>query len=252
MEQKNEPQALTNSFIKSELTKVGDVQRELKTAEQIKFAKNLVNPDLTDSELFLFLAYANNLQLNPFTKEIISVVYYKSDPSKRRVNTVVTKDGKLVIARRTSSDTTIKVEAVYTKTDETGATQRVEDWEGGTLWGAVATVVREGKEYRVTVPLAEYDTRESIWATKKSTMIKKVALSQALTMAFPEILGGVYDDSELPTENGKSPTIAGGDEPATDKQVETLQQMGKEIPEGLTKQGAIELMTKKEDKNGSK
>lgn len=242
------------SFVKAELVKVGDMGRELQTAEQIKFAKDLTNPDLTNPELFMFLAFANKLQLNPFTKEIVALVFNKDKPAERRVNFIVTKDGKLVVARRTSADTKMDVEAIYiaqrkNENQET-VTNKVAEWEGGILWGAKATVIRDGREYKVTVPLTEYDTGRNAWVGKKSTMIKKVALSQALTMAFPEILGGIYDDSEMALDKDSVPSIVGGDEPATPQQLETLEKMGKEIPEGITKQEALKMLVSKGGQNG--
>ena len=60
-----------------------------------------------------------------------------------------------------------------------------------------AEVYREGLKVPVCVKryLAEYDMHREPWTSKPRTMIEKVALSQALRMAFP-ILGGTYDESE--------------------------------------------------------
>ncbi|MCZ9312050.1 MAG: recombinase RecT [Methanocorpusculum sp.] len=60
-----------------------------------------------------------------------------------------------------------------------------------------AEVYREGLKVPITVKryLSEYDMKREPWTSKPRTMIEKVALSQALRMAFP-VLGGTYDESE--------------------------------------------------------
>ena len=45
--------------------------------------------------------------------------------------------------------------------------------------------------------LEEYNTGASLWADKPATMIRKVALVQALREAYPEMYAGVYDSSEI-------------------------------------------------------
>lgn len=51
------------------------------------------------------------------------------------------------------------------------------------------------------VSLDEYDQHQSLWKTKPATMIRKVALVQALREAYPNVFTGVYDESEMPEED---------------------------------------------------
>lgn len=178
--------------------------------DQLTFIRNLVNKDLTDNELYMFLVFSGKLGLNPFTQEIVAVVYKKNDPNLRRVNYIVTRNGKRRKAADFGGAESVQTEAIYIKeySVDTGRknpkgeaiyekqTVRVKSWEGGSLWGAKCTIVRNNNTYIVEAPLSEYTTREYIWAQKPSTMIKKVAESQALSEAFPELLG-VYDESEM-------------------------------------------------------
>lgn len=225
------------------MNQLGKVNSDF-TAAQKAFMKGLINPDLTDSELMLFVKYAEGLKLSPFRKEIIAVVYKGS--AGRTVNTIVTKDGKMTIASRTGELDSIVTEAIYVKEKKTPVntldsegkvvlstlpeiveTVKVQAWEGGKLWGGLAAVTRKGKTFFVTVPLSEYTTGRNVWATKPSTMIKKVALSQALTLAFPEILGGVYDESEMGMTEVKSlPVTENDSKPATDIQLSTIKNLG--------------------------
>lgn len=97
-----------------------------------------------------------------------------------------------------------------------------------------AEVYREGLKVPVCVKryLAEYDMHREPWTSKPRTMIEKVALSQALRMAFP-ILGGTYDESEewdgcrrvvvdpLPTDIDVQPTPAPVQEDPPKQAIET-------------------------------
>lgn len=192
--------------------------------EQLKFVKNLINQDLTDTELYMFLGYAEKTGLNPFNKEIIAVVFGTGE--YRKVNTIVTRDGKRATAYRQGGIDSIVTEPIYVK--EMGeVTNKVQPWEGGKLWGATCTVVREGKTFTATVPFTEYNTGKNVWAGKPETMIKKVAESQALSMAVPELLG-IYDEAEMPSANDTAtlgatiPVTADDDQPATDAQKKTV------------------------------
>lgn len=266
----------TLSFIKSEMVKVKSLSLQL-DEKQKPFIRGLVNKDLSDTELLMFLSFANKLQLNPFTKEVIAIVYYKNDPNKRSVSTVVTRDGKRTVAQRTNELDGISSEAIYIKEIETpiyeldaktGETKdkavkvlkefkKVEAWQGGTLWGATAVVTRKGKQFTVTVPFKEYTTNANLWVSKPSTMIKKVAESQALSAAFPEILSGVYDETEMsmPAESGKVLPVSTDDEkPATEQQINTIKALDstKMIPVDITfgeaKQTILDLSQKKTKK----
>lgn len=255
------PKAGAQSFVKLQTEQFSVIKKDF-TPEQLKFVKGLVNPDLSESELYLFIAFANKVRLNPFTKEIIAVVYNKDNPTYRRVNFIVTRDGKRNKAAETGELNGLTSEAIYIKEQESPVLEsvikdngevsfkdtgkkikkieKVQPWEGGTLWGATATVRRGEGERTVTIPLSEYDTKKNVWADKPSTMIKKVAESQALSLAFPDILSGLNDESEM---GSVIPEIVdeNADEPATQEQLELIESMGGKIEAGLTYGGAKKL-----------
>lgn len=97
-----------------------------------------------------------------------------------------------------------------------------------------AEVYRSGLDVPISVKryLAEYDMHREPWTSRPRTMIEKVALSQALRMAFP-ILGGTYDESEewdgcnrvvvdpLPTDIDVQPTPAPTPEDPPKQAIET-------------------------------
>jgi phage recombination protein Bet len=211
--------------------------------KQMAFIKGLINPDLTDTELLMFLSYASKIGFNPFTKEIIPVVYGKNTPD-RRVNTIVTRDGKR--SKGMEKVKNLTVNAIYTQKvmaedGKTAIVLQVKPWEG-TLWGATASCDRGDQHFEVTVPLSEYDSGRSVWASKKSTMIKKVAESQLLSMAVPETLGGVYDESEMADITPKIPVVQvdNPDQPADEAILKTIDVLGGETERQYTQQEAVD------------
>ncbi len=69
---------------------------------------------------------------------------------------------------------------------------------GFELLGGWARVSRSDQVLPIVarVSLKEYDTKKSLWADKPATMIRKVALVQALREAFPTSFAGLYDEAE--------------------------------------------------------
>jgi phage recombination protein Bet len=66
------------------------------------------------------------------------------------------------------------------------------------LLGGWAAVYRSDKKYPYVsrVSMSEYDKNQSLWKEKKSTMIRKTAIVQALREAFPAQLGAMYTAEE--------------------------------------------------------
>lgn len=71
-----------------------------------------------------------------------------------------------------------------------------------TLVGGWAEVSIKDRDVpsRAEVSLKEYDQDRSIWLTKPATMIRKVAVVQALREAFPAQFQALYDADEMPTQ----------------------------------------------------
>lgn len=253
----------TVSQITEQLKEVIALKESFKV-EQMTFVRNLINKDLTENELYMFLLFAKRAGLNPFAKEIIAVVY--NGAGGRVVSTIVTRDGKRAVAYRQGGVESIETRPIYVKTfkvptgrvlpNEPGKPEKpltereaeyadsiveVEPWEGGKLWGATCTVKRNGKTHTATVPLIEYNTGRNVWIKSPETMIKKVAESQALSMAVPELLG-TYDEAEMPSEARTigAAVVEGATEPATAELITTIKAMGGDETLTYTKQGAME------------
>jgi len=166
--------------------------------------KNLVTGggQPTDQELIFFLKLCETQKLNPFIKDVYLIKFGANDPAamvtskdvyfKRADNhpeydgiasgvIVVDADGVLVH----------KEGAVYFKQSET-------------LVGAWCRVFRKDrKDFYHEVLFDEYvgkkkdGTPNSNWANRPSTMITKVAESQCLKKAFPNVFQGLYIEDEM-------------------------------------------------------
>ena len=165
--------------------------------------KYLVNGNgaVTDQEVMMFLSLCKFQKMNPFLREAY-LIKYGSQPA-----TIVTgKEAFLKRAMRNPRYAGMEA-GVVVSFPETGQTEeRVGTivLEGEDLVGGWARVYVHGweKPLMMTVSFEEYCQRKdgkpmSNWATRPATMIRKVALVQALREAFPEDLGGMHAPEEM-------------------------------------------------------
>lgn len=166
--------------------------------------KYLVNGDatkVTDQELVMFMELCKHRKLNPFIREAYLIKY-----GNQAASMVVGKD---VLLKRAQKDATFAgMEAGTIVLSKDGTVQ----YRNGSFFlpneqlvGGWAKVYVKG----YTVPISaevnfdEYVGRKangeinSQWLKMPGTMIRKVALSQALREAFPETLSQMYDSSEM-------------------------------------------------------
>lgn len=205
--------------------------------DQKKFIKTTIAPDLTYQELQLFMYQSSKTNLDPLNNEIYATAYGQG--KYRKLSIFASRNGKRVAAERTGELKGIQTEAIYISKEN----KRCEPWEGGVLWGAESTVCRKDrKATKVTVPISEYNLNQSVWKSKPETMIKKVAESQALSTAFPDVLGNVYDETEQWKNNPTEVVYEDDNDLATNQQLETLKLLKVEIPEEITKGQARKLI----------
>lgn len=158
---------------------------------------------VTDQECMMFLSLCRFNHLNPFLKEAY-LIKYGSQPA-----TMVT--GKETFLKRASRNPSFagKAAGIITWDPQTGSvTEREgtfklpqEQIVGG--WAKIFVKGHEQPEY-ISVSFEEYAGRKkdgslnNQWATKPATMIRKVALVQALREAFPEDYQGLVSPEEIP------------------------------------------------------
>jgi phage recombination protein Bet len=134
---------------------------------------------LSDTETTLFLKQAEAMNLNPFTKEIYAMVI------KERLVLITSISGLRKIAHQTGSyigcQVSVKMDGDKIVSSEAIVRKLVS--------GHIA-------EFRAEVMFKEYNTGKNNWATMPITMIKKVAESHALRMAYPAA-EHLYEESEV-------------------------------------------------------
>jgi phage recombination protein Bet len=157
--------------------------------------------NVTDEEVVMFINLCRYQQLNPFLKEAYLIKYSNSDPATM----VVGKDTFLKRAGRDPQYDGSKA-GIYVQRDK-NVEKRVGTLvlPGEKLAGGWAEVFRKDWQHPVEISVSylEYEqkTREGEtnrqWSRMPATMIRKVALAQALREAFPDQFQGMYDASEM-------------------------------------------------------
>lgn len=156
--------------------------------------------NVTDQEVMMFLSLCRYQHLNPFLKDAYLVKYGSSPAAMvtgkevftKRANATPNYEGKEAGVIVVSKDgNLIEREGCFVLDSET-------------LVGGWARVHIKGRnpEYQ-SVAFNEYAGRKkdgtlnSQWAGKPATMIRKVAVVQALREAFPETFQGLYAQEEM-------------------------------------------------------
>ena len=158
--------------------------------------------NVSDQEIGMFLKICEGQKLNPFLREAY-LVKYGSQPASIIV-------GKDAFTKRAESSPNYKgqksgviVVNLKKEIEYREGTFYLKDREelvGG--WAKVFFLDSKSEVFN-TVSLDEYvgkkkdGTINSMWATKPGTMIRKVALVQALRDAFPNALGQMYVAEEM-------------------------------------------------------
>ncbi len=141
--------------------------------------------NVTDQEIAMFLQLCKYQKLNPWLKEAYLIKY-----SDRYPASIVTSK-ETFLKRATRNAKYVGHEAGWKITKD------------GKVTGAWAKIYV--KDYQVPiyveVDMDEYRQDNRMWKEKGKTMIRKVALVQALREAFPEAFGGMQSIEEMPTGN---------------------------------------------------
>ena len=214
------------------------------TKAQATVIRREVAKDLTDDELALFFYRCRAYGLDPLKGEVSVQVYNKNNPEKRQMVVVVQRDGYLTIAHKSGQFD--GMQSGSRKGDDGDLIGWAKVWNKSADHAIEVEVYEEEYNPYVSSVMRE-PAYQNLWKSKPRTMIQKVAESQALRRAFN--ISGLYEPGELASWNGGSkgetrvlPQIAGGDKPATEAQLKTIEAMGGDADEKMTKQEAAELI----------
>lgn len=185
---------------------------------QVKLSPSIVrnylvngNGAVSDQEVVMFLNLCKAQRLNPFLREAYLVKYGSSEA------TIVT--GKEVFTKRARRNKNFSGQqaGVIVLKDGGEIESRIGTLvlDGETLVGGWAKIFIKGDDIptEMTVSFNEYVGRKSDgtvnaqWAKKPATMIRKVALVQALREAFPEEFQGMYAQEETDMSDALVPDV---------------------------------------------
>jgi phage recombination protein Bet len=165
------------------------------------------NGNVTDQELIMFLNLCKYQKLNPFLREAY-LIKFGTAPA-----TIVT--GKEVFTKRAAKLEKFdgKEEGITVLTSSGEIVQRKGSLvlNGEQLVGGWARIYRKDWSHptEIEVSVDEYCRKNSdglpmaSWKSMPATMIRKVALVQALRETFPEDFQGLYSPEEMPIDDSK-------------------------------------------------
>lgn len=181
----------------------GIVQYKASDGSEVKLSPAIVaryimtgGTQVDDREVYGFMAKCQARHLNPLAGDAYMTVF------GGKASVVVSKDYFVRTATQQPGYDGMKAGVVVITRDGQmvyregcivgGQTER--------LVGGWAEVYDKSRSHpsRAVVSLSEYDTGRSLWKSKPATMIRKVALVQALREAYPGAYGGIYDRDEMP------------------------------------------------------
>ena len=151
------------------------------------------NGVVSDQDLVQFISICKYNQLNPFLNEAY-LVKYGTSPAQM----VVSKEALMKRAEVCPNYDGFRAGIIVIRDKQPVDIEGCYMLPDDIITGGWAEVYRSDRKFPIVarVMLSEYDRKQSTWVTMKSTMIRKVALVQALRESFPTQLGAMYTAEE--------------------------------------------------------
>jgi phage recombination protein Bet len=153
-------------------------------------------PKATPEEAFIFLQKCRFQKLNPFLGEAYLVVY--DGQQGRSTSMIIGKEAHTRRAERHPDYLGMEAGLIIQLDGQLKEVSGAFLAPGAELLGGWCKVLRKGKEPSfISVSLKEYDKGRNLWRTMPATMIRKVAVVQALREAFPSDMAGLQGSGEF-------------------------------------------------------
>jgi len=190
------------------------------SADQIRTIKRTVAADANDLEFDLFMEACRSYGLDPFRKQIFSVIYSKDNQERRKQSIIVSRDGCRVLAQRCGDYRPASTPTVFEYDDSlkgptnpkgiVTATVTLHKQDNAGSWYPVIgqadwdefAPIKEGWAYDQEAGRRKPTGQMTLdasgqWAKKPKLMIAKCAEAQALRAGWPDQFGGVYQEEEM-------------------------------------------------------
>ncbi len=195
--------ASSSSLVKYE-TAMGPVEISVEAIRQY------LCPIATIEEAYVFLQKCRFQRLNPFLGEAYLVVYKETNTSPRRAQMIIGKEAHTRRAERHPDYLGMEAGLIISREGSIEQVSGAFLAPGDQLLGGWCRVVRKGKEKSyISVTLKEYDTGYRQWKQMPATMIRKVAVVQALREAFPNEMAGLQGSEEFALAEEERQVIEG-------------------------------------------
>ena len=141
----------------------------------------------------MFINLCRYQKLNPFLNEAYLVKFKGSS-----AQIITSKEAYMKKAERNEDYEGFKAGLIVQRNNEVTEIEGSFALKTDIVLGGWAEVYKKNRKfpYVAKVNLDEYNKGQSTWNQKPKTMIRKVAIVQALREAFPEDLGALYTEEE--------------------------------------------------------
>lgn len=187
-------------------------------------------------EVARFIALCQARKLNPMTGDCYLTVFNGREGPQASV--IVSKDYFVRTAAQQPTFDGLEAGIIVISKGQPVERQGSTLLPGEQLVGGWAKVYDKNRSHPTyeSVSFSEYNTGKKMWQSKPATMIRKVALVQALREAYPLAYAGLYDSSEMP-----EPQQAAIPAPAPDQAMDERKAwMAEMVPELATAEGTSE------------
>ena len=156
------------------------------------------NGKVSDQEVVMFMELCKYQELNPFLKEAYLIKYSDRAPA----SIVVGKEAYMKRAQAQPDYERFEAGIIIQRNNQLMEVEGSFKLPQDSLLGGWAKIYRKGiKEPNITrVSMTEYSQGQSTWAKMPATMIRKVAIVQAIRETYPEQFGGMYIEEEMNKE----------------------------------------------------
>lgn len=209
---------IAERLVQKQIDRARERMAEMNTSEMVLFKtpdggevgldvqsiKDIFCAKATDAEATLFLRVCQFQGMNPFLRDAYLIKYDPTMPASIVI-------GKGFYEQRAAEDPQFAGLRAGIVVEQSGTYVEIEGMlipKGASLVGGWAEVHRLDRRFptKIVVALSEYSKRQATWTQMPNTMIRKVALVQALREAFPNRFhpipgveaGQVIDEEELP------------------------------------------------------
>ena len=169
---------------------------------------------VTDTEVVLYIQFCRFHRANPFLRQCFLIKYSSSDPASIVTGKDFFTTRAAGLAQCAGYNAGVIVRRKKGAEQETLKRVGAVVYDGEELVGGWARAFRKGWQEAVEseVSLKEYMRYSAKgeparnWKQMPATMVRKVALVQALREAFPEVFGGAYAPEEMNVDDAALPT----------------------------------------------